>query len=185
MFRSFFPLLLLALATLPAAADDAPWQKLKAGGHVVLIRHASTVSGFGDPPGFKLKDCATQRNLSEAGREEARRLGAKFRVEAAPVDEVLSSRWCRCLDTARLAFGEVTPLPALDSFFDDRSTQERQTAAIRKKIAGFRGRGNLVMVTHQVNITALTGTVPAQGEALVVRFDAGGNVVLVGRIPPP
>ncbi len=76
-------------------------------------------------------------------------------------------------------------LPALDSFFDDRSTQDQQTAAVLKKIAGFNGSGNLVMVTHQVNITALTGRVPAQGEALVVRADRSGNLELVGRLPPP
>lgn len=183
--RFIVPLLASLLAAVPAAADDALWQKLKVGGYVVLIRHASTVPGLGDPPDFKLGDCTTQRNLSDAGRDEARRLGVKFRAESIPVAEVLSSSWCRCLDTARLAFGKATPWPMLDSFFDDHSTQEQQTTAMRNKIAGFRESGNLVMVTHQVNITALTGTVPAQGEALVVRADAGGNVELVGRLPPP
>lgn len=185
MFRFLLLLLWLPFASPPATADDVLWNRLKSGGHVVLIRHASTVPGLGDPPGFKPGDCASQRNLSAAGREEARRLGAAFRAAAVPVNDVLSSRWCRCIDTARLAFGKVTPLPALDSFFDDRSTQERQTAAIRSIISGFRGTGNIVMVTHQVNITALTGKVPAQGEALVVRADAGGEVELVGRLTPP
>ena len=106
---------LLAALFVPAAhADEALWAKLKAGGNVVLIRHTSTEAGLGDPPGFKLGDCATQRNLSEAGREEARRLGRQFKFRAINFTTARSSQWCRCQETARLAFGEEPePWPCL------------------------------------------------------------------------
>src|SRR5512141_654229 len=79
----------------PASAEDAVWDALRGGGKIVVLRHASTEPGLGDPPGFRLDDCATQRNLSEAGRAEARRIEAAFVRRAVPVARVLSSRWCR------------------------------------------------------------------------------------------
>jgi len=97
-------LVLAVLAAGRAGAEDAAWDALRGGGQVVLIRHASTVAGLGDPPGFRLDDCATQRNLSDAGRAEARRIGAAFRRHGIPVDRVLSSRWCRCLDSLGAVF---------------------------------------------------------------------------------
>jgi broad specificity phosphatase PhoE len=177
-FAVLLALLPLLMACAPARAATAPgqvWDMLRAGGVVVLLRHAGTVSGIGDPAGFQLDDCATQRNLSDAGRQQARRLGEAFRAAGVPVGDVLSSRWCRCLDTATEAFGRVTPWPTVDSFFDPRLTGTgadagaQQTAALRKRIAGFRGKETLVVITHQVNITALTGVYPAMGEAVIVR----------------
>ena len=97
-------LLLGALAP-GARADGALWALLGRGGHAVLLRHAVTDTGVGDPPGFRLGVCATQRNLSEQGRSDARRLGEELRARRVPVAGLLSSPWCRCLDTARLAFG--------------------------------------------------------------------------------
>ena len=173
----------LLLSAHPAAADDALWKMLHGGGQVVLLRHASTVAGLGDPPGFRLDDCATQRNLSDAGRAEARRIGEAFRRRALPVSRVLSSRWCRCLDTARLAFGSVKPWPALDSFFDDRSREPEQTRAVRERASQPLTRGNLILVTHQVNITALTGLVPSQGEMVMLTPRDGGFTV-AGRFNP-
>jgi phosphohistidine phosphatase SixA len=175
--------LLVAHPPAEAANGDRLWALLKGGGQIVLIRHASTVPGVGDPPGFRVEDCATQRNLSEAGREEARRIGAAFRERGIPVGEVLSSRWCRCLDTARLAFGSVKPWPALDSFFDDRSREPEQTRAVRERASQPLTRGNLILVTHQVNITALTGLVPSQGEMVMLTPRDGGFTV-AGRFNP-
>jgi broad specificity phosphatase PhoE len=184
---------MLALATIlsllvghPSAAgagDDRLWALLTGGGQVVLIRHATTVSGVGDPLGFRLGDCATQRNLSEAGRGEARRMGAAFRERGIPIGKVLSSRWCRCLDTARLAFGTVEPWPALDSFFDDRSREAERTRAVRNLSGQPPGQGNVILVTHQVNITALTGIVPSQGE-MVILTPQGGSFAIAGRLTP-
>jgi len=179
-------LLLAALLPGSAAAQEEGWAALRAGGTVALIRHARA-PGTGDPPGFRLEECATQRNLSAQGREEARRLGQAFAERGVPTERVLSSRWCRALETARLAFGDLArPEPALDSFFGDREDEPEQTAAVRRVISEWRDRsGVLVMVTHQVNITALTGVFPAEGEILVVRPAGAGGFALVGRIRTP
>jgi phosphohistidine phosphatase SixA len=167
-----------------AGADEALWDLLKAGGQVAVIRHSSTEPGLGDPPGFRLDDCATQRNLSAAGREEARRIGAAFRDRGVPVGRVLSSRWCRCLETARLAFGTAEPWAPLDSFFDDRSREPEQTRQVRMLAGNSPPSGNLILVTHQVNITALTGISPAQGEMVVLTPSGDGNFTVAGRLRP-
>jgi broad specificity phosphatase PhoE len=161
------------------------WALLRGGGQIVMIRHATTTPGVGDPAGFRLDDCATQRNLSAEGKREARELGAAFRTRAIPIAAVLSSRWCRCLETARLAFGEATPWPALDSQFHDRSQADAQAAALRERIAAHRGPGNLVLVTHGANIANWTGIHPAQGEALVLTPDGRSGFRVAGRLPPP
>lgn len=179
-------LLIALLAALPVRADDNLWTALRQGGQVLLMRHAVTEPGIGDPPQFRLDDCRTQRNLSEEGKAQAARVGRLFTERGVTISKVLSSRWCRSLDTARLGFGQVTPEPALDSFFGDSSTREaQQTKATRTLIRNFRGPGNLMMVTHQVNITALTGEYPAMGEIFVVRVNAQGALQLAGRITPP
>lgn len=166
------------------AGTDALWEALRGGGQVVVMRHASTEPGLGDPPGYRLGDCATQRNLSAAGREEARRVGAGFRARGVPVGQVLSSRWCRCLETARLAFGTVEPWPALDSFFDDRSREPAQTREVRARVGERPAAGNLILVTHQVNITALTGIAPLPGEIVVLTPQGEGTFRAGGRLSP-
>lgn len=173
-----------ALAALPAAAQDSLWRRLQDGGHVLLLRHAATVPGIGDPPGFRLDACATQRKLSDAGRKDARRLGAAFRRHGVPVAQVLSSRWCRCLDTARLAFGSVTPAPMLDSMFqDDDGGRRRKLADLRRHLATFDGPGNLVLVTHDVNIRALVGQYVHQGDMVVASAAADGSLRVTGVLP--
>lgn len=181
-----FLALILVLFGMPdaARASDAMWDLLKAGGQVAIIRHASTVPGLGDPPGFRLDDCATQRNLSDAGREEARRIGAAFRDRKVPLGRVLSSRWCRCLETARLAFGSAEPWAPLDSFFDDRSREPEQTRQVRSLIGDRPVSGNLILVTHQVNIGALTGIFPAQGEMIILTPLGNGDFRVAGRLLP-
>ncbi|MGH8618954.1 MAG: histidine phosphatase family protein [Burkholderiales bacterium] len=174
---------LLLLAAPAARASESLWNALEQGGHVVLLRHAATVPGNGDPPGFRLDDCRTQRNLSAGGRHDAQNLGAEFRRRKIAVHEVLASEWCRCRDTAHLAFGSSRPWPALNSFFDNPAGGNPSSDEVRRRIAAFRGPGTLVLVTHQVNITALTGLVPAPGEMLViVPTPAGGRAL--GRLPP-
>ncbi|NNG46975.1 MAG: histidine phosphatase family protein [Deltaproteobacteria bacterium] len=181
-----FLALILIMLGLPdvAQANEALWNLLKEGGQVAVIRHASTEPGMGDPPGFRVDNCATQRNLSASGREEARRIGAAFRDRGVPVGRVLSSRWCRCLETAEQAFGTVEPWAALDSFFDDRSREPEQTRQVRL-LAGNRPQsGNLVLVTHQVNIRALTGIGPGQGEMIILTPLGDGNFRVAGRLRP-
>lgn len=148
--------------------------------YAVLLRHA-LAPGTGDPAGFRLGDCATQRNLSAAGQDQARRIGAAFRERDIAVVQVLSSQWCRSLDTATLMdLGPVEPFEPLNSFFSDRSTTPTQTAQIQDYLRRQPNRGVIVMVTHQVNITALTGVVPGSGQAVVVNLDEGGDLVQVG-----
>ena len=175
---------LLLLACPATAADSDLWALLRAGGQVVVMRHAVTTPGVGDPPGFRLEDCSTQRNLTEAGRDEARRVGAAFRERGVPVGDVRSSRWCRCLETARLAFGRVEPWEPLDSIFDDTGQEPERTRAVRA-LAGTRpAGGNLVLVTHAVNIRALTGISPAPAELVVLTPDGGGRFRVAGRLAP-
>ena len=177
----------LALVAIPAAAfaaNEALWDLLRGGGQIVLMRHAITTPGVGDPPGFRLGDCATQRNLTEAGRQEARRIGAVFQDREIPVGRVLSSRWCRCLETARLAFGRAEHWAALDSNFEDRNREPERTAAIRGRASQRPENGNLILVTHGANIVPLTGSQPAPGEFFVLTPEGGGRFRIAGRLPP-
>jgi phosphohistidine phosphatase SixA len=175
--------LMTALWAEPSLASDRAWQALRAGGAVALLRHA-LAPGTGDPSGFRLDDCASQRNLSAEGRRQAGEIGERIRAQGIWVERVLSSRWCRALDTARLAFGDrADPFPPLDSFFSERDRNVAQTREIRRLVEGWRGQGVLVLVTHQVNITALTGIFPAEGEILVLQPGPNGFSV-VGRINP-
>ncbi len=175
-------LLPLSAAAQPQADEAALWAALRNGGHVALIRHA-LAPGTGDPPGFRVDDCATQRNLSPAGRAQARAIGERFRANGIATTTVFSSQWCRCLDTATgMAIGEVTPFPGLNSFFAGQGDEVAQTRAVRALIAERSGDGKpLVLVTHQVNITALSGVFPAAGEIIVMRA-AGEALSVAGRI---
>jgi len=164
------------------ANQEAAWAALRDGG-VAIIRHARA-PGTGDPSNFRLGDCATQRNLSEAGRDQSRRLGERFRAEGVEVGRALHSRWCRARDTAQLAFPDAAaPEPALDSFFQDRSRSAAQTRATREVVEAWEGPGALVLVTHQVNITALTNVFPREGEVVVIE-PAGDGIGVVGSIRP-
>ncbi len=151
---------------------------LRQGGCAVLIRHAQTEAGTGDPPGFRLDQCSTQRQLSLAGRETARRMGRWFEARKLEPAEARSSQWCRCRDTADLAFGRHTPWPALNSTFTDSSLQPAQTRALRERLAQIATGQFEVWVTHQVNMTHLAHEYPSTGEAFVV--DASGR--LKGRM---
>ena len=163
---------------------DDFWALLRQGGVIVLMRHAQTVAGTGDPPGFRLDSCDTQRNLSDLGRAQATRIGQAFRDAKVRVDEVRSSAWCRCVDTAELAFGRHTVWAPINSFFQ-QGDRERQTTEAAQALRSHRAPGNLVLVTHQVNITALTGVYPAMGEIILARANpahADGLTVLARRI---
>lgn len=146
-------------------------------GVVLLMRHAHA-PGTGDPDGFRLDDCATQRNLDEGGRAQARRIGAALRACAWPVGAVWSSQWCRARDTARLAFGAVRDEPAFNSFFGVPAQEPAHTAAALRRLREWSGPGALVVVTHQVNIQALTGVSPASGEAVAVQWRGDALQVL-------
>ena len=172
-----------ATAMARAQADAGPaWEALRQGA-VLLVRHANA-PGVGDPANFKLGDCRTQRNLDQTGREQAKRLGDQFATRQIAVGAVLASQWCRTRETAELAFpNRAREDASFNSFFDDSTSQPAQTAAALNTLTRWRGPGALVVVTHQVNITALTGVVPASGEGVVVKSKAGG-IEVVGRVTP-
>lgn len=167
------------IAGAESAAEAAA--ALRRGGVAVLLRHAATEPGIGDPPGFRLGECATQRQLSEQGRAQSQRIGAWFSARGLAPSEVRSSAWCRCLDTATLAFGRARAWTALNSFFGDRSVESGQSAELRTALGKLPAQGFEVWVTHQVNISALTGVSPGMGEAVVVRL-SGGKVHNLARI---
>ncbi len=177
---------LLAMVCLPATASD-PWDALRQGGVLILMRHAITDAGTGDPAGFRLDDCTTQRNLSARGRGQAQRFGTMLASRGVQPIAVFSSAWCRCIDTGKFAFPSlpVKHLPALDSFFLDNSREPAQTAALREALARIPNSGVTVWVTHQVNATALTGEYLGMGEALVLRPEGEGKLRVLGRLNPP
>lgn len=168
-----------------AAGDDALWRRLRAGGLVILMRHASTESGLGDPAGFRLGDCATQRNLSQAGIEESRRVGARLAAERVPIGRAYTSPWCRCRDTAMAAFGRAEDWSPLSSIFDYPDREADYSERVRKRIGGYGARppgGNVVMVTHNVNIAALTKHSVAPAEMVIVRPDGCCNLRSMDRL---
>jgi broad specificity phosphatase PhoE len=178
---------LLALAAIPiAVADESLWGLVKGGGQVVLMRHAVTTPGVGDPEGMRLGDCATQRNLSDEGRAHAKQVSEAFRARKIPVAHVLSSPWCRCLETARLAFGtEPQPSPVLGNLFGRADVEGRQVAQMRSLVSRKPTGGNLVLVSHGSTILALTGVSPATGEMVVVTPQGDGKFVVAGRLEVP
>ena len=153
---------------------------LRKGGCVVLMRHAETEPGVGDPPEFKLDDCRTQRNLSLAGQQDARRIGAWFAQNKLKPRAVLSSAWCRCKDTADLAFGQHTVWPALNSVFNDRVQLPNQSEIRRKALLAIPAKQFEVWVTHQVNISALTGQGIGMGEIFIM--DGQGTLLARTRL---
>jgi phosphohistidine phosphatase SixA len=180
--------LLSVLLASPAVADASLWSKLQEGGRVALIRHGDAPGGVGDPPGFRLEDCATQRNLSDRGRAESRALGAAFREHRVPVGKLLSSQWCRCRETAQLMdIGPIEDAPTFNNAAVLRDRREQLKEGARAVIAAWRGPGTLVVVTHGANVLALMGVHPPQGSITVVEPDpaAAEKFRLLGRIPTP
>jgi len=179
----FVLLMGLGTATTAWSGDDHLVQRMLAGGEVLLIRHAAA-PGTGDPEGFRLGDCATQRNLSDTGRKQARAIGDWLRDQGIERARVYSSQWCRCLETAeRLDLGPVVELSGLNSFYERPQDREPNLAAIRDFLTALPPRGGLlILVTHQVTISALTGEFTASGHGVLATLGKGGALRTVGRI---
>lgn len=155
---------------MPAVSADVVRVLLRRGGVVIAFRHA-LAPGTSDPPGFRLDDCSTQRNLSEEGRRQARRIGQWFRDNGLTPSTVRSSPWCRCLETARLAFGQAQPWDALSSPAREADATQRaqRTATLRQALRGLPSRRFEAWVTHQFVLEAIAGISTQSGEALVLR----------------
>ncbi|WP_371060320.1 histidine phosphatase family protein [Rhodosalinus sp. 5P4] len=170
--RRLIAAVLVICLPLSVAAQDL--SALKAPGAVALMRHA-LAPGTGDPAGFTLGDCATQRNLSEDGRAQARRIGVALREAGIVFDHVWTSQWCRCRETAELLeLGTLAERPPLNSFFAGRGDPAAQTAATRALLDALPQGERAMLVTHYVNIRALTGVAPGSGEIVVVQRGEDG-----------
>lgn len=170
-----------------SVAEGDIWSRLRQADthYYVLMRHA-IAPGTGDPLNFQLSDCSTQRNLSEAGIAQAKRTGDAFREQMVVVQQVLSSQWCRCMDTATaMALGPIEPFPALNSFFQDRAREPERTEALREFMLNHQDdQGVTVLVTHFVNIVAIAGGGVASGEIVVMQVNGQNEPEVVAHIEP-
>ena len=169
----------------PSSAQADAWALLKEPGTAVFMRHSDAPGsgGYGDPPGFKLEDCATQRNLSDEGRAHARRTGAAFRSRNVTFDRMLTSPWCRCKETASLAMGkEAESYVPLSNLVGRPENRDGQVKALKAYLAGLDGKTRVLFVTHGIVINALTGIQPASGEMVLVKPGPAGEPKVVGRL---
>lgn len=165
----------------PASAQQSLLEQLRQGGLLLFMRHANA-PGIGDPQNFRIDDCTTQRNLSDRGRAQAVAVGARLRSDGIRWASVQSSRWCRCLDTARLAFDTVEPFDLLNSSFAGRPDA---TPDLRRHLLSLpRDGANRIYVTHMVNIMALLNANTADAEIAVARINADAIQPIANLRPP-
>ena len=172
--------LFIFLFTSQLNASNQAWNLAQEGNKILLIRH-SLAPGGGDPPGFKINDCKTQRNLNRTGINQSKKIGKLFKKNKVPVDQVLSSQWCRCKDTAKYAFGNFKEFAALNSTFQSpyNKNEGKQLKELYEFIKKWDGKGkNLVLITHYSIITAVTNAVPSSGEIVI----ADKNFKVLGTI---
>ncbi|WP_166838529.1 histidine phosphatase family protein [Rheinheimera pleomorphica] len=182
--KTFYLFMLLLLPML-SCADSNAWQTWREGKAILVMRH-TLAPGTGDPAGFVLEDCSTQRNLSNDGKLQAKRWGQLLRDKYRADITVYSSQWCRCLDTARLmGLTPPTPLPVLNSFFAGRGDGDSQTQALLQQFATAQTAQPTVLVTHQVNFTALTGIFPRSGEATILALPLTQPATVLARVASP
>lgn len=163
-----------------AAADDPLWSQLKKGGYVILMRNSAVDEGLGDPKGYKVNDCATQLNLTDKGRAEAKRIGDEFKKRKIPIKQVLTSAFCRTKETAQLAFGKADVWEALNSFYDKPESKSEQTRLLHQRLESPPTDGtNLILVTHGYNIVSAVGLNPDPGDMLIIApsFRVGYKIV--------
>ena len=177
---SLIACLFLFLFTSQLNASNQAWNLAQEGNKILLIRH-SLAPGGGDPPGFKINDCKTQRNLNRTGINQSKKIGKLFKKNKVPVDQVLSSQWCRCKDTAKYAFGNFKEFTALNSTFQSpyNKNEGKQLKELYNFVKKWDGKGkNLILITHYSIITAVTTVVPSSGEIVI----ADKNFKVLGTI---
>ncbi|HET8807423.1 MAG TPA: histidine phosphatase family protein [Methylophaga sp.] len=174
-------LLCLTFLALPVQATDL--SLLTKPGYALLLRHA-LAPGVGDPTGFQLDDCATQRNLSMQGRQQARHIGHQLRAAGIKKAVVYSSHWCRCLETAELlGFGEPQPLSAINSFFQskDPNAKTKATKAFQQHLISGRHQTARIYISHQVNLSALLGGFAASGSGYLIYITEQGDIEIINE----
>ena len=176
-FLRFFIIIFISLTT-PIKADlyKNLINQLEDGGKLIFIRHAYA-PGNGDPAGFNLNDCSTQRNLSDDGRKQAQRIGEFFTKNKIEIDKVLSSEWCRCKETAKIAFKNYSTNSFLNSFYslEYAKNKDKQIQALTRYIKNFKSKKNLIFVTHYVLISEVLNYGPSSGEIVV--SDKNFNII--------
>ena len=181
IFKFFFFLIYIFFANFTAVwSSESIWDEARQGNKVILIRH-SLAPGGGDPAGFKIGDCKTQRNLNKAGIEQSKKIGKIFKDNKISIDIVLSSEWCRCKDTAYYAFGKFKEFSALNSTFSTpyNENEPRQVKEIEEYLMNWKSGGkNLILITHYSIITTITNAAPSSGEIVI----ADKNLNVIGTI---
>jgi phosphohistidine phosphatase SixA len=174
MTNNFVPRLifsfLFSLFLFQNLTAEINWSIPQDGNKIILIRHASAPGG-GDPKGFNLDDCKTQRNLDKTGIEQSKKIGMLFKAKKIPIDKVLTSQWCRCKDTAKYAFENYNEFSALNSIFQSPfdKNEDKQLKQIREFVDSWQGNGkNLIMITHFSIIAKVTNSTPSSGEIIIV-----------------
>jgi len=179
-FLRFFIIIFISLTT-PIKADlyKNLINQLEDGGKLIFIRHAYA-PGNGDPAGFNLNDCSTQRNLSDDGRKQAQRIGEFFTKNKIEIDKVLSSEWCRCKETAKIAFKNYSTNSFLNSFYSSKfsKNKDKQVKAFNYYIKDLESKKNLIFVTHYVFISEVLNYGPSSGEIVV----SDKNLNIIGSI---
>ena len=173
-------ILIFSIFTFNSHSSEQNWNLVKEGGKIILIRH-SLAPGGGDPAGFKINECKTQRNLNQTGVNQSKKIGRLFKKNKVPIDRVFSSQWCRCKDTAKYAFGDYEEFTALNSTFQPpfNSNEAKQLKELYSFIKEWDGKGkNLVLVTHYSIITAVTNAIPRSGEVIITNknFEVIGTI---------
>ena len=161
--------LIFSLISFHSYSSEQNWKPAQEGNKIILIRH-SLAPGGGDPAGFKINDCKTQRNLNRVGIKQSKKIGKLFKKNKVPIDQVLSSQWCRCKDTAKYAFKSYKEFTALNSTFQSpyNRNETKQLKELYSFVKKWDGKGkNLVLITHYSIITAITNAVPSSGEIVI------------------
>tara|TARA_Y100001958_G_C21080292_1_gene436840 strand:+ start:77 stop:634 length:558 start_codon:yes stop_codon:yes gene_type:complete len=179
-FLKFFFIIFITLTTsIKADLNENLMKQLKAGEKLIFIRHAYA-PGSGDPSNFNLNDCSTQRNLSDEGRKQALNIGKFFKKNKIKIDKTLSSEWCRCKETASLAFNFFETRDFLNSFYSSKfaKNKNKQMIELRKYVDSWKSDKNLVLVTHYVVISEAINYAPGSGEIIITdkNFNKIGNV---------
>ena len=179
-FLKFFLIIFISLtSSIKADFDKKLLNQLEDGGKIIFIRHAYA-PGSGDPNNFNLNDCSTQRNLSDEGRKQAEYIGEFFRKKKIKIDKVLSSEWCRCKETAKIAFKNFSTNSFLNSFYSSKfaKNKDKQVKALKEYIKKFKSDKNLVLVTHYVLISEILNYGPSSGEIVV----SNKNLNIIGSL---